>query len=103
MTTYLSADDQTLETFSLFSNCTSGYVTFINQSQCSYADMGQQMNLSEYLAQIRDPDEHINMYAGRVKLPYAGDIWLNQFILSIWTNNGMVYENLFFGEDDGQL
>ena len=54
------------------------------------------------MAQIRDPNGHINFYSGVVRLPYyEGD--LHQFMIYWYTGDGIIYQNLFFGVDDLKL
>ena len=100
----LSDDGQSLQNLSFFYNCSSGIVTYnvFETNQCFYTDLQQTVDLQQYIKMVNDPNEHINFYAGRVRLPYAEE-WLNQFILYISTPQGMIYENMFFSEEDNQL
>ena len=104
MATTYSESAGGLESLSYFYNCTSGFVTYKNSSSsCAYVDLDQRLNLAELLAMVRDPEGFINSYAGLVKLPFAGDRWFNQFILTLPTAQGIMYENLFFDEEDASL
>ena len=103
VTNTLSKDQQTMEKFSIFANLSTGQVTFIGKEQCNNMDINHTISLSDLLAEIRDPEGFITTYVGRVQLPYAGDIWFNQFSLSLLTASGIVFENIFFGEDDGEF